>query len=376
MMTWTRTLTSLAVASLLLAGCEKEKTSSEQKAGDAAAQEGPAVDPELAEAMKSASSKNRAARGANALEDEKGPPANGIFAPGAADAELAKGAAPKITLGSEGSEPRIRLTAGLPAAGWKRSGSVELSIRAGRNQLPAITTELAFEALKPKAGEAPGADGETQVAVKVVKAGMAPGQAGAGAAELEQVLRQMKGSGVGFRVLPNGASNDFNVALAKDAANDLDAFLRPLSEVLAAVTMPYPDKEVGTGAFWMVTSRDNVMGVDVVTYRMVRVEEIRDSVASLTVSIKRYAASPELALPGVPADAKLEQFQSAAEGQLEVGADASLLPTSGNLKQNLVAMLTPPPGTDPSQRLSAQTSTDATLSFPAPAAKRPKPAAP
>jgi hypothetical protein len=382
MTTWRRTFTTLALASIVLAGCEDKK--SETKAStDAAVQEGPVVDPDLAEAMKSTSSKKKGGLNAEDSESGKGPPPTGIFAPRAADAELAKGAAPKITLGSEGSEPRIRLVAAQPTAGWKRTGSVELSIRAGRNQLPAVTAELSFEASKPKpaplaeTGGASHADGAMPIAVKVVKASLSPTQLAAGGSELEQMLGKLKGSGVAFRVLPSGASDDFSVVLAKDTAQDLDALLRPLSEVLAAVTMPFPDKPVGKGAFWMVTSRDNVMGVDVVSYRMVRVEEIQDDVATLTLSIKRYAASSDLSLPGVPPDAKLEQFQSVAEGQLDVSANGALLPTSGNLKQTLVAMLTPPAGADPTQRLSAQTSSEASVRFPVAAAKKaPKPAAP
>jgi hypothetical protein len=376
MKTWTRTVSFLAFAPLVIAGCE-DKPSETKASGDAAVQEGPVVDPDLAEAMKSASTKKKGARTENDSESGSGPPQSGIFEPGAADAELRKGAPPKITLGSEGSAPRVQFAGAQPATGWKRNGSVDLSIRAGRNQLPVITADLAFEAVKPKpvkpAEPAGGADASAgaPIVAKIVKAGVAPGQAGA--AELGGALAKLKGSRVGFRVLPSGASDDFSLDLANAAAKDLDSLLRPLSEVLAAVTMPFPDKPVGKDAFWMITSRETVMGVDVVSYRMVRLEELNGDVATLSLSIKRYAASSELALPGVPPDAKLEQFQSVAEGKLEVVASATLLPSSGNLRQTLVAMLTPPAGTDPSQRLSAQTGADATFRFPLPQA-RAKPA--
>jgi hypothetical protein len=375
-----RQLGFFALAVLALGGCEEEKKTDPQSGADAAAQQGPAVDPDLAEAVQAASSKEKGQPGANPEGD--GPPPNGIFAPGAANRELAKGAAPKITIGSEGSAPRVKLAAAPPAAGWKRNGSVDLTIRAGRNALPVITADLSFEATKAKPvnpGEAPPAanGGGTPVHASVVKASVGPGAAGA--AELDKVVGKMKGSRLTFRVLPNGASDDFNVDLTKGAAKDLDALLRPLSEILAAVSMPFPDKPVGKGAFWMVTSRETVMGVDVVTYRMVRVEGIEGDVATLNLNIKRYAASTDLALPGVPAGSKLEQFQSLAEGELTVSAAAPLLPSGGSLRQNLVAMLSPAEGTDPSQRMTAQSSSEATLKFPPPGAKpaaKPAPAAP
>src|SRR5690606_34276084 len=133
-------------------GCEQDKTDTKPAAEDAAAQTGPAVDPDLAQAMEAASRK-KAGDSMQTPSGEKGPPPAGIFGPGEADAELAKGAAPKITLGSEGSEPRIRLESKPPAAGWKRNGSLELTIRAGRNALPAVSAQLAFDA--PKAAAKP-----------------------------------------------------------------------------------------------------------------------------------------------------------------------------------------------------------------------------
>lgn len=365
----------LALGLSCLVACE-DKPSDTTTAGDAAATTAPAVDPDLAEAVAAASKRKRDKTGAQAGA-ESGPPPNGIFEPGKADAELARGAAPKITIGNEGTPPRLSFAAPAPAAGWKRSGNVELTIRVGRGQLPTLTTSLSLEALKakPEAGERPG----TPVLAKVTKAGISGSAVGAG--ELEAVVNKMKGSRVSFRALPSGATDDFSVDLAKGVAKDLDALLRPMSELLAAVTMPYPDKAVGKGGFWMVTSRETVTGVDVVTYRLVRVEAVSEDTATLSLSIKRYAATTDLSLPGVPPGAKLEQFQSAAEGKLTVRADAPLLPTSGDLRQTLVAILDPgqaaPAASDPNQqqqRLTAQTQSEAKLEFPlAGAAKRPAP---
>ena len=159
-----RQLGFFALALLALAGCEEEQKSDPQSSSDAAAQQGPALDPDLAEAVEAASSKKKGQPGAD--PEGKGPPPNGIFEPGAANRELARGTAPKITIGSEGSAPRVKLASAPPAPGYKRNGSVDLTIRAGRNQLPVITADLSFEATKPKPAK-PGEAAPAATAVRI-----------------------------------------------------------------------------------------------------------------------------------------------------------------------------------------------------------------
>src|SRR5688572_18584106 len=105
-----RTAQILTLTAILAAasGCKKSEeeaeSTSEKKAerDDGGLSKVAAVDPKLAEAFAASS----AAPGGPGAPAEGGPPANGIFAPGAADKEIPKGAAPKITLGNEGSTPR------------------------------------------------------------------------------------------------------------------------------------------------------------------------------------------------------------------------------------------------------------------------------
>jgi hypothetical protein len=86
------------------------------------------------------------------------------------------------------------------------------------------------------------------------------------------------------------------------------------------VTLPYPQKPVGVGGFWMATSRDGVLGLDLVTYRMVKVEKIEGNKVTLNVNTKRYSTSPTFDMPGLPPDAprNLAEFQALAEGSVQI----------------------------------------------------------
>src|SRR5262245_46286997 len=107
---------AVALASLLMiAGCEEEKKTHVSSEDGGGISDKPAVDPNLAKAMAAASAKG----GPATLRQPGGPPANGVFDPGAADKEMPKGAAPKITLGSAGSDPKLVLGKMQPAGGFR-----------------------------------------------------------------------------------------------------------------------------------------------------------------------------------------------------------------------------------------------------------------
>ena len=135
--------------------------------------------------------------------------------------------------------------------------------------------------------------------------------------------------------------------------------MRSLSDALALVTIPYPDKPLGSGAYFMVTSRDELMGVDLVSYRLVKVKQITPEGATLEVSTKRYAASRTFDFPGLPPDIdkNLAEFQATSDGTVELPLGA-LLPTKGQMNSVLVAQLGAP---DAKQRPMLQLQTRAQL---------------
>jgi hypothetical protein len=127
------------------------------------------------------------------------------------------------------------------------------------------------------------------------------------------------------------------------------------------MTLPYPAEPVGVGGFWMVTSRDGMMGLDLVSYRMVRVERVDGEGGVLTVATKRYAANSNFNLTGLEGKFKLEEFQSVADGTPMVAKDQPL-PYKGMLKLNLGALIAPEE--DPSQPGQIQISGQARFEFP------------
>jgi hypothetical protein len=123
--------------------------------------------------------------------------------------------------------------------------------------------------------------------------------------------------------------------------------VQALSDLLIGVALPFPNKPVGVGAFWMVTTRDVLMGLDVVSYRMVKVEKVEGKVVSLSLNTKRYAASPAFELEGLPA----------SEGKLTIGAGEAF-PQTADIQSLIGAALGP---ADTKQRPMVQVQTRANV---------------
>ncbi len=347
--------------SLALAACnksEEHKSDVESDAGREKGDKAAALDPELAEAM-AATSARRPARAVP--EQEGGPPANGIFSsPAAADKEAAAGQAAHMVLGSEGVDPKVTLSPRLEPGG-KRSGTIQIVVQQGQGGggLP-IEFALALESQKPKEGEA--ADGAVKMIAKVNGAKLPLTGAGK---EVEGEIAKLKGSRIEYAVAPDGSGSAYKADLPKGTPADLLLWLETLRDTLAIVTLPMPNKAVGAGAYWMVTTREGVLGLDLVTYRLVKVEEVKDGVASLSVNTKRYAASPALNMPGLPPNAprEMSEFQNVSDAKLQMKQGAGF-PLGGEISSALAIGLGLAPG--PNQRAQQQAlviQSRSTLSF-------------
>jgi hypothetical protein len=332
-------------------GCQKENPPPSESAAssDAGAPRKEALDPDLAQAVAAASALRPGGRPAAV---EGGPPPNGIFAPGAADKEIAHGQAPKLTLGSDGAEPRVALFPAQPKPGSKQSGTIQVVQQAQGAGLP-VEFSVTFEAQKPKA------EGATAVPVTVRVTGARVAVSGA-PKEVESQVGKLRGTKIEYEISPDGAGTNYRYDLAKGASPELGEVVRALTDTLAVVTLPYPEKPVGVGAFWMATSRDGTMGLDLVTYRMIKVEHIEGKTVSLNVNTKRYSAGPSFDLPGLPPDAprNLAEFQSLAEGSLQIEAGKGF-PVGGTQNSAFGAQLQSP--TNPAQRGMLEVRTRAEL---------------
>jgi hypothetical protein len=339
---------------LALTACEKNEPKPESAPKKSEA--GPKVDeidPNLAQAVAAASVERRAGPGAP-QQVEGGPPPDGVFAPGAADKELARGAMPKVTLGSEGSDPKQLLGPGKAAG--KLSGTIQIAMQQDPRQgaIP-VLLNVTIEPKKVEAGK-DGAAVSQPVTVRVTGAKI---DAPSVPKEVDEKLGKLKGSKVEYSILPGGAGAGFRFDAPKGSPEEFQDVIRSLSDSLSLLTIPYPDKPLGAGGFFMVTSRDDFLGLDLVTYRMIKVKEVTPQAVTLDVSTKRYAANRTFDFPGLPPniDKTLAEFQANSEGtvQLPLGA---LLPTMGEVSSVLAAQLG---GKDPKQRAVMQFQTRAQL---------------
>jgi hypothetical protein len=325
------------LALLCLLGCEKAEQKEEPKRSesDAAAAKAKAMDPDLAQAVAAASVAAPGGKGAAPAQVEGGPPPDGVFAPGAADKEAARGSLPKITLGSEGSAPKLLLGPGKSPK--KLSGTIQLELQADPRQRAApIGLDVTIE---PKKVEV--ADGDKPVSQPVsVRVNGVKVDAPGIPKDFEAQIAKLKGSKLEYSILPGGAGAGFRFDVPKGAPDDLRDVVRSLSDALALLTMPYPDKPLGAGGYFMVTSRDELMGLDLVTYRLVKVKQVTAEGATLEVSTKRYAATRTFDFPGLPPDIdkNLAEFQATSEGVVELPLGA-LLPTKGQISSVLAAQL-------------------------------------
>lgn len=363
-MMMTRVALTAAVLGLAL-GCDDKPK--EAKLSDLDAGKASAVDPNLAEAVAAAGAK-AAKPGANAGSDE-GPPQNGIFEAGKADAQMERGKPPKIVLGEAGAEPRAVLSSSI-APGWKQNGTLDVTLRLGRAQLPALAVALSLEAPKaaapaaPAAGTAPApapsppAEG-TRVSAKVTEVKLSSDMGPQGK-ELAAQLGKMKGSKIDFMVVSGGVGVDFSHQLAKGATPELEMVLRSVAEALEATAIGFPKEAVGAGGYWLITTRGNASGTEVISYRLVKLEQAAGESLTFSVSTKRYSVSHKFDFAGIPPGAELEQFQSTTEAKL-VANRGDGLARSGTSKQTFVAGLLPAGGGD--QRLGVQSIADVTIAL-------------
>ena len=349
----------LGLASSLLQGCQKPEAHRDDSAAASDAGVSKVSDePDLAKAVENVAASRPMAGGSGAAAD--GPPPNGIFAPGAADKAMAKGSPAALTLGSDGAAPRVQLGP-APKPGSKRSGSIEVATQSDPRQgaIP-ISLALTIEAQKPKVDADAGAPGLTQMVAKVTGATInAPGVP----AEIAAGVAKLKGSHVDYQVTPDGAGSNFRFDASKGADPAFRDAVHSLSDTLSVLTLPFPSKPVGVGAYWMITTRDVVMGLDVVTYRLVKVEKVEGSLVTLNLSTKRYAASPAFDIEGLPPDAphSMAEFHSGSDGNLTISAGEAF-PKGGQLDSVIAAALGAP---DPKTKQSAgvQLQTRATIAF-------------
>jgi hypothetical protein len=312
-------------ALVLPSGCKKSEPAAETEEEVAAAGK-PAVDSKIANAVKAAA--QVAPPSGGAAGDL---PANGVATVAQADTKMARCAASRMTMGSTGNEPRLRLGAPLKA-GVPLKGVLELAVRTGpRSALPSVSLELEG-ASKPGPSE-----GQFKLELNVRKAGLANDQPGRIPEELAVGVPSLKGSSLSWVALAAGGRNPLALQLAPTVKEEFGVVLVAATELMETIALALPSEPVGMGAYWMSESRETFYQADVLAYRLIKVECIEGQKAKLSVATKRYLVGNSLSQLGLPPH-EVQQFEASGEAQFVV-TPGSHLPEQCQLNETMNALV-------------------------------------
>lgn len=320
---WAASSALLFVLGAAAVGCgEEKKVSAVEEDGGAAdpARKQAALGGKLAAAVKAAESAQAPSK---ATQD--GPPEKGVFAPGAADKVLAPGAPPKVEVLGEGADPKVALE--LTPSDEEMKESISVAVRLGQ-QGGALGVDygIAYKVDKPK--DKPKDDKKdaaarepVKVSGKIVAVTPAPNVP----RDLVDQIVKLKGTELKWTASAERGATDITYTLAKGADAGLSTLVSPLVEAIGMISPPLPSKPLGVGAYWMVTDRITSSIVDVLRYRVFRVEKIEKGQATLSLEIRQYAVKNDVDAGGGQKLA-LEQFESSGKGKTEWNA-RGLLPS-------------------------------------------------
>lgn len=331
----------LSIAALgLLSGCNDDKTTAVTDAGvEDAGPNKALLGGKLGAAVAAAESGSGHAAVEKAPGD--GPPEAGFFPPGGADKAQPPGAPPKVEVLGEGAEPRVLLTTAPPG---EQQARLLTGYRMGQQgSLPPFDFTLAIKSTKGKDEkvDAP------QIVAKVVAVEI-PGVGGKLPKELTDGLDKLKGSEVRYRLTSDGAMLDLSTTGPKDKDKSaspevgpmLDVAMRGLLEAMTLMTVPLPKKPVGVGGYWIATDRGTSFGIDVVRYRVFKVQKIEKDQATLTVDTRQYAVKDEIDLGAVAQNQKItaERFDSQGKGSIS-WVSSQVLPATSEVSQRTTVMI-------------------------------------
>lgn len=308
-------------------------------------------------------------------KSDNGPPETGVFEPGAADKAVPPAGPFKVEVLGEGAEPRVQLAFAAP--GDEQKATIVL-VNRQMNSLQSFEYSLAIRVDKPKdekakddkkdAKKTDAARGPLRVIAKVLACVPTADIRSQVPKEAIEALAKLKGSEVKYQLL-DGVVSDFSYTVAKDADPAHEGTLRALGEALSLASVPLPNKPVGKGGFWMVGDRAASSGIDLVRYRVFRVESIEKGHAVLAVETRQYATKGDLDLPQAKGQkVSIDRFDSQGKGKVD-WMESSFFPTQGDTSTRMQMALNVGGGAGPgAQRVMFQSEMAVKL-VPAEAAK-------
>jgi len=281
-----------ATLCLFAVSCHSESSnqasSQEEEPSGPAASASAASNGKLAKALASAITEQKLEQ-KSASSAGSSPPADGVMDPAKADADAPIHSPPKLTLGSPGNEPRVSLGHRPLAPLTKATLQVAVDLGGGQG-MPPLDFKIELKAGAPR----PDSKGVQPMTARITDVSVAVPNA---PEEFTKQLKQLVGSKTSYRVSEQGGAFDFTHELGKSKPQELGDILEMVAEGVADASLSMPKEPVGVGAYWMVTSRRSLLGVDWVVYDMVKVTKIAEKEASLEVNSRRYVVGRDLRVP-------------------------------------------------------------------------------
>lgn len=329
-----------------LVSCEDKQAQKkpESEKSDGGVPHASGVDKNIAEAV-------AAVAGGTAPEATgNGPPPSGVFAPGAAEHAIRPGEPPKLAIGGKGSGPTVQFSAGVLKK--KLEGQVEVGVQTGpRSALPTIDMLVSFEPPAAKTAVPDAPPQPLEIIGRVMAARLAKEQPGELPPGLGEQIAKARGSRIRLELAPNGTGRVTGADVSKDFDESLAQVVRSAGDALSFAFLPYPAEPVGVGAYWMVTSRESFAGLDVVSYRMMKLEKVDGTRATISVNTKRYVAGGQVGFAGLPPHQVVE-FTGTTTGAIAVQAN-DVAAIQGELADVIVANIVAQQGAQgPAGRLS------------------------
>lgn len=353
-------LAALSLCLLPGLGCDEKPATHATAGADAGARStSPVVDPNIAAAVREVA-KAPLAETAGGGSDVKEPPPNGVFAAGEADKEMAPGSPPKLTLGTTGGTPKLALEGIVLEPKKPRELAATVAVRTGpRAALPTIDLILKLKAEPPKKDDEGSGAAGLAVLGRVESAKPSREQPGTLPAGVEEQIAKLVGSRLEYRLSENGALSSMSVHVPGGAEAALGRVVEGVGELASTLHVPFPAEPVGPGAYWMITSREQYIGLDVVAYRMFKVEDVSGSEATLSIATKRYVAGGQVTFPGLPKH-EVDEFRGEGRGEIVVEPSRGIV--RARVQDTLLSNLAPEG--DPQRRITIQLDVTSTVTLP------------
>ncbi len=212
------------------------------------------------------------------------PPADGVLEPARADAELAVGAVPVLTVASTGAEPKQP----VPAVSLKdnTTATLELGMEMGQGQmLPPLVLSLSLKTRPVPKGERLQ---PVEAKITRVDLGTTPLPE-----EFRRQVKKLQNCKIRFGLSEDGAPQGVVTERSSTDAEMIQDLLDAAAEGLQLSLVPMPRVPIGSGATWLVKSREKFLGIDTISYRMVKAVGATPSGIELEFDVRRYVVGRE-----------------------------------------------------------------------------------